>query len=369
MDKCLVKTVTLIMLITILSACEPAAAVVPPTATALSEPTMPLIYVRPTSVPAISTPIPPASLEKVIALDLPDSFVNTIIFSRDNHTLITGDLNGEVLVWDRETWEKTTFLPARSTHAADEAANISYWGTLALSPDGNVIVQAYGDNGDVTGRDREGKELFAFSYGARVYSVEISPDGRFLALGGLDSKIVIFDLKTQQPVATLLSDHTFISNLVFSPDGKMLLANYRRPEHLFTMWDTTSWQAADTFSLGAGIHVPHDMLFSRDGKQLALANVLDPEIQFLDLATRQSVKEFHEHSRTSYQIAFSPDESLLASAGDDFTLRLWDVETSVNFKTIRTIHEAGAVAFSPDGTLIAFSVWGEGIQVWAVIFN
>ena len=145
----------------------------PPISTDLSTPTT-----TPTPVTVVNQVInaeTAVQLEKVAAFDMPDSFVNTIVFSPDSLTMITGDRNGEVLVWERETWKKFPYLPARSDRAADYAAQIWFWGTLALSPDGNVIVTAYGDDGVVTGRDRDGKELFAFSYGARVYGVAISP--------------------------------------------------------------------------------------------------------------------------------------------------------------------------------------------------
>jgi WD40 repeat protein len=353
MFKPFAKVIILIALIAMVSACSPAQ----------PAPT-------PVPPPSVAAPTPVINAETVAALDLPNSFVNTVVFSPDGRTLITGDLNGEVLLWDRETWAKTVFAPARSTRAADIAANIAYWGTLAPSPDGSVIVTAYGDNGEVSGRDLEGKELFAFSYGARVYSVAISPDGKFLAVGGLKTNVIVFDLETRQPAADLPSDREQIMALVFSPDGKTLLVNHRlpEPEHIFTIWDTATWQATDTLNPaiapGNGFH---DAVFSPDGKELAVASTEVAEIKFLDLTTRKIVREFPEHTRASYQIAFSPDGSLLASVGDDGTLRLWDMKTGVNVKTIRfPRREVGAVAFSPDGALIAFSVWGQGVQVWAV---
>jgi len=373
MSGLLPKTIILITLVALLSACGPNTTAVPPTAT-----TMPVPATPPASAPT-AVPPPPvaitgqvisaetvARLEQLAAFDLPDSFINTVVFSPDGRALFAGDINGQVLVWERDTWEKTVYSPARSNGAAGSGTDTYFGGTLALSPDGNTVVTAYGDDGAVTGRDREGRELFAFSFGAPVYAVSISRDGKFLAVGGLKANVIVFDLAARQVAADLVSDHEYVSNLVFSPDGKTLLVCYERPENVMKTWDTAAWQETATFTHVTERIDYHDVLFSPDGRQLVIASTEDVEIHFLDLATRQVVKEFSEPSRAPYQLAFSPDGSLLASAGDDGTLRFWDMSTDVNVKTIRNGREAGAVAFSPDGTLIACSVWGEGVQVWAV---
>ena len=63
-------------------------------------------------------------------------------------------------------------------------------------------------------------------------------------------------------------------------------------------------------------------------------------------------------------IVFSPDGSLLASAGDvpEGNVILWDVQSGREIKTLKT-SDGGHLAFSPDGKLLA-AAGHAGLVVW-----
>lgn len=215
-------------------------------------------------------------------------------------------------------------------------------------------------------RDREGRTLFTVSYGTQVYATGISPDGRFLAVGGLRGNVVVHDLATGRQVADLRCDREYVSILVFSPDGSALVAGYERPGNLMKAWSTTTWRETSTFHQMAERIDYHDAVFTPGGRQLVIGRI-PSDIEFVDMRTKQVVRQLRGHARAPYQLALSPDGSLLASAADDGTVRLWKVRTGNAVRVIDTgDHELYSVAFSPDGALVAFSVSGEGVQVWSV---
>ena len=97
------------------------------------------------------------------------------------------------------------------------------------------------------------------------------------------------------------------------------------------------------------------MSVSHDGKMIACAGH-DGLIKLWEVLTGNLINTFG-HDAHINSIAFSPTENIIASGSGDTTVKLWDAMTGAEIFTIESRGVISTVAFSHDGKILA---WADG---------
>ena len=154
-----------------------------------------------------------------------------------------------------------------------------------------------------------------------VCKLAVSPDGRFVACGGKDRKITLYEAASEKATITFeCPDMEYDTPLVFSPDSHLLAA--AAEDAVVRIWDVRSRRAHAPWPAQRR-HV-NAIAFSPDCTLLATASD-DGDVRIHEAATGRERRRFSGHRGPVGAIAFTPDGQSLVSGSDDTTALVWDV--------------------------------------------
>jgi len=152
----------------------------------------------------------------------------------------------------------------------------------------------------------------------------------------------------------------------YSRDGKTLVTA-GGDSLLYRPGDVVAWNVADGTRIGDFVGHPTAVWAARlspDGSLLATAGY-DGLVRLWDVSTRQPKHDLKKHTGWVRSVAFSPDGTRLASAGEDGTVVLWDVAAGAEIKALAAHEGAVAcVAYAPDGQTLASGGGDKLVKLW-----
>lgn len=201
---------------------------------------------------------------------------------------------------------------------------------------------------------------------APVAALAFAPDGKALYASAYKDVFRIEGDRTAK-VTPFSAMQAPVTALAISPDGKRLAvaSSASGASGTVTIFSLSGSQMAKPErNLAAHADEILDMAFSPDNKLLATAGY-DRLIKIWDVGTGKLLRTLKDHSDSVYSIAFHPSGKLLASGGADRAVKVWEVETGKRLYTLSDSTDwVYTLAWRPDGKQLAAGGVDKSIRVF-----
>jgi WD40 repeat protein len=250
---------------------------------------------------------PPNTIDPDFALKCEGEWVTAMSASPDGKNLVTGSDKGVIKLWQlgkdvvsREVKRFSSPVTALLYCPKNDDVIVGTW-------DGDLIKLDL-KSGKVVANYEEHRET--------ITALDFSPDGKYLASGSADDRLIVWGLATGEDLLTMHQGNEYdVTTLAFSPDGKMIATG--DGENQLKLWDADTGEALKSLK---GHEEPVSQVVF-DSKGTLISGSWDKTLRVWDEKKGQVLKG-HRSEITSLEVLGRD----LYSASEDGIVMIWNLD-------------------------------------------
>lgn len=281
-----------------------------------------------------------------------DGFIVGLVFSPNSQELIWSDGSSSFFQWDYASTKTPTIFTATG-----EVGTPHCWF-------GDPLKMATTKSDEVIIFNKNLQSLQQYSGHSNIIGQVVAPAGLSTLVSFDFESAMVWETKSRawEDLAILKSDA--LQDVAISPDGQRI-AWTKSVSGIDSVIITNLKSNDPPIELIEPRALVNTVSFGHTGQLLASAG-FDGVIFVWDTHTGTVRHKFTEHSSSVHSVSMSPTANTLASGGDDHKVVLRDLDTGLVRILNSHADRVPSVAFSPDGRLLASCDSGGGVRLWNV---
>ncbi|XP_065216805.1 fizzy-related protein homolog [Planococcus citri] len=241
--------------------------------------------------------------------------VTSVAWNDRGNYVAVGTHHGYVQIWDVAVSKLVCKLTGHSARVGALAWNGE---SLSSGSRDRMILQR-----DIRSPPNSSDKKLA-GHRQEVCGLKWSPDNQYLASGGNDNRLYVWNLSSTTPIQTYTDHLAAVKAIAWSPHQHGLLASGGgTADRCIRFWNTLTGQAMQCVDTGSQVC---NLAWSKHSSELVSTHGYSQnQILVWKYPTLTQVAKLTGHSYRVLYLAMSPDgESIVTGAGDE-TLRFWNV--------------------------------------------